>query len=85
MLDCGALIPFCKLIFAHRFHHPVPDAVKEVFADAGTGFTVGPRNMRINDAGNINILVDLLRQPESAEFLDLKRFDLRSSIKCMKY
>jgi len=57
-------------------HHPVKDTVQKIFADRRPLFPIRRRDNRVNDAAKVNILVDLVGQPERAELFDLQLLNL---------
>ena len=71
MLDGGAPIPGCELVLADGLHHPVKDAVQKILANGGTRLPVRRGDNAVDETAKINFLIDLVGQPDRAEFFHL--------------
>jgi hypothetical protein len=58
--------------FTDGLHHPVQHAVEKIVADRRPRLPFCSGNATVDDAAEINIPADLMRQPERAEFFDLQ-------------
>ncbi len=77
MLDGSLAEPVGKFVFADSLYHPVQHAIEKILADRRPRLSLRPGNDTINDAAEIDIPVDLMRQPEGAKFFHLQVDDIR--------
>jgi hypothetical protein len=76
MLDGCLPEPIGKFVFTDSLNHPVQHAIEKILTDRRSCLPLCPGNDTVDDAAEINIPVDLMSQPERAEFFNLQVQDI---------